>query len=298
MVENISDPEKKRLEFDKFIVREYLRYGSVDEIFKRHDYNLPISYPDAHRLVRRWGIIKAAGPNARLSEALEFLTILSQERVPLENLYRRMPPSFQTSMSTLHRILSHIRHETIRRVGTALVIAPEGNPNLVLVGNDVSTPRPELGKEYGSISFPMGYSSRVETIRDSILRVLQQEVFTEMAVEKRLPLKIIPDLPQPFMYLDIADVRVAVYHLALPKSLVKLENFSSYKIVDHRYLHIGQLADGKVEGYKLRTGLQEIALGYEDYRKNVAAKSAAQPIFAKSFLNLELVLLPLQLEKF
>jgi hypothetical protein len=291
MAEANFDPERNRLEFEKFVVREYLRLGSVDEIFKVHNFDLPISYSDCHRLVARWGIVKAAGPNARLSEALAFLTELSEEKIPLEKLYRRMLPSFKTSMSTLHRILTHVRNETIRRVGTALVITPGENPNLVLVGSDVSKPRPELGKLYGSLSLPMGYSSRTETAGVSILRVLQQEVFAERVVNYDFPQDVIPKNPEPFMFLDIVDVRVAVYKLSLPKNLVRPENFSSFKLTDHRYLHSFQLIEGA--GYPFRTGIKEIGLGYLEYQKSLGANQNFQTIYAKSFLNLQLA--PLEL---
>jgi len=230
MLEAETSFENKEEEFNRSIVAEYLKYGSVDELFRENDYNLPISYPGVQRLLDKWGIVKAAGPNTRLSEALAFLSSLSKEKIPLETLYRNMPPSFRTSMGTLHRILSYVRKGTIRRVGTALVISPNNNPNLVLVANDVSTPRLEVGKPYGAISLPMGYSSRTENKETSILRVLQQEVFTRQAIDRTLPFDEVVNGSEPFMYMDIADVRVAIYNLILPDWLSGKENFSSFKL--------------------------------------------------------------------
>src|SRR3972149_4019713 len=109
MAEIVFSPEKREAEFNRFIVSEYLRYGSVDEVFKHNDYKLPISYPGVQRLLDKWGIVKAAGPNTRLSGPPAFLSQLSNEKVPLETLYRNMPPSFKTSMGRLHRILTTVR---------------------------------------------------------------------------------------------------------------------------------------------------------------------------------------------
>ena len=71
-------------------------------------------------------------------------------------------------MATLHRIYRDVKKQvktgieerTLRRTGTALVITTECNSERVLLGRDVSTPRLDLGKSFGSVSLPMGYSKR------------------------------------------------------------------------------------------------------------------------------------------
>ncbi len=279
MKENLSQKERE-IRFEQFIISEYLKYGSVDEVFRANKYDIPISYVGVHRLLDKWGIVKAAGPNTRLSEALCFLSALSDEKIPLERLYKGMPPSFKTSMGTLHRILTYIRSETIRRVGTALVLTPHNNQNLVLVGNDVSTPRLNVGKPFGSTSLPMSYSKRTESAKTAVLRVMQQEVFTREAIEKSLDFEEIIGSPEPFMYLDIADVRVSVYHLSLPESFAPTR-FSSFKIVNHRFVHLSDIVSA-TKRMNFRAGIKEIGLGYQ--------KHAAKPIFEKSFLNRELAL--------
>lgn len=290
MAEIVSSFEEREKHFNRFIISEYLKYGSVDEVFKRNDYNLPISYPGVQRLLDKWGIVKAAGPNTLLTEALIFLEELSLEQVPLERLYRRMPPSFKASMGTMHRILSYIRQETIRRVGTALVMTPKGRKDMILVGNDISPiVRTDVGKPFGSITFPMGYSKRMESPQTSILRVLQQEVFTIPTIERRETARqIIPDNPTPFMFLDIADVRVAVYKLVLPNALSTAKNFTSFKIVNHRFMGVSDLM---VQKRSFRTGIVEIAEGYY----NFLHKEVTLPIHATALLNRRLALLPLEL---
>lgn len=283
-------PKEKEDAFNRFIISEYLRYGSVDEVFRRNDYNLPISYPGVQRLLDKWRIVKAAGPNTLLTEALIFLEELSLEQIPVERLYRRMPPSFKASMGTMHRILSYIRSETIRRVGTALLMTPSQNHNLILVGNDVSPiVRTDVGKPYGSITFPMGYSKRLEAPETSILRVLQQEVFTLPTIEKKdVAQRVIPDAPKPFMYLDIADVRVSVYQITLPEELSESKSFTSFKIENHKFLDISDLAT-KRKGF--RTGIVEIALGYSSFLRG----GASLPIYSTAQINRRLALLPLEL---
>jgi len=288
MVEKLVNQEGREEELNKTWVGEYLRWGSVDEVFRRNKYNLPISYPGFQRLLGKWGIVKAAGPNTRLSEALAFFTRLTNEKIPLERLYKDMPPSFRTSMGTLHRILSYVRSETIRRVGTALVITPEERPQIILAGNDVSTPRLDVGKPFGSISLPMGYSRRTESHETSILRVLQQEVFTKQAINKNLPLGELVNEPKPFMFVDIADVRVAVYHLSLPARLSGPSNFSSFKITNHRFIHLSQIVKGQANE-PFRVGIKEIGLGYQKFLEEPAQDFTLNPIFTKSLLNLTLL---------
>lgn len=281
----ISLGKEKIERFNQFIVAEYLKYGSVDEIFRRNNYDLPISYSEVHRLIKKWGIIKSAGPNSILAEAITFLTLLSRDKVPLESLYKRLPPSFKTSMGTMHRLLHNIKEGIIRRVGTALVISPDRDQNLVLVGNDVSTPRLKLGKPFGSTTLPMGYSKEDENPQDSILRVLQGEVFTRMAVKQTLPSEIISPSSKPFLYIDIADIRISVYHLVLPENLSNPDQFASFKVQNHRYLRVLELANGGEE-YNFRAGIREIGVGYQKYLE----KAWVMPPVTQCFLNRELAL--------
>lgn len=279
----------KENHFNRFVVGEYLKYGSVDEVFRQNNYELPISYPGVHRLIKRWGIIKSAGPNSILSEGITFLTLLSQDKVPLESLYKKLPPSFKTSMGTMHRLLHNIKEGVTRRMGTALVITPDSDPDRVLVGEDISTPRLELGKPFGSITLPMGYSKVDEDPGDSILRVLQQEVFTQMAIDRNLPLNLIPDGPRPFMYVDIADIRVSVYQVELSQELTDSDCFSSYKIRKHNFISVLELAGGGRIG-NFRSGIKEIGLGYRKYLEKSAEGLYIKPIVEKCLLNRELAI--------
>lgn len=288
MIDKELTYKEREREFNRFIVSEYLKYGSVDRVFSENHYDIPISYMGVHRLLDRWGIVKAAGPNSMFSEAVCFMVLLSDTKAPLEKIYKRLPSSFKSSMSTMHRVLGYMKEGLIRRVGTALVITSEDSKDKLLVGNDISTPRLKLGKPLGATSFPMGYSKPKESVKDSILRVLQQEVFTQEAIDKTMPMEIVPENPKPFMYLDIVDVRVAVYNLTLPHTLSNAKHFSSFKLKDFCYLDYKDIAGSENHKGKFRMGLKEIAFGYSDYLQKSAKGTYYGPVMLKSHVNLQL----------
>ena len=212
------------------------------------------------------------------------MVLLSQNRIPLEKMYKRMPPSLKTSLGTMHRIMHHIKEGVVRRAGTSLVITSEEDNEKILVAEDVSTPRLDLGKPFGSISLPMGYSKDNEEPQISMLRVMQQEVFTQETIDRKFPIKVIPQSAKPFMYLDIADVRVSVFHLELPENLL---HFSSFKLINHKFTDLAVLS-GSDEDQNYRTGIKEIALGYKKYLTNQQFAYNPEPPVEKSLVNLSL----------
>lgn len=285
--------------FRAWLVAEYLKYSSVDEVFRAHRYNIPISYPSFQRLLNEWGIVKAAGPNSKLSEVCAFLTEIAEEKLKdkkfsLEALYRRMPPSFRTSLGTMHRIYQKVKEGATRRFGAVLIISPGDNPEDLLVGNDVSTPRIELGKPYGAVSFPIGFARKSEENSQSIKRILQQEVFAHQTIERSFPEEVIPQNPQPFLYIDVADIKVSVYHLVLPKELKGPSDFSSFKIEKHRFVDISTILSENVKEGTFRAGMPEIAAFYQRYLYESEKSESVEPFVAKARLNLELAAVPLQ----
>lgn len=282
--------EKEKL-FNKFIVSEYLKYGSVDEVFSKNNYDLPISYPQVHRILDKWGIIKSVGPNSKLSEAICFMVLLSDKKIPLEKLYKSIPSSFKSSMSTMHRVLHNIKEGLIRRYGTALVITSGKDLKKVLVAEDISTPRLELGKTFGSISLPMSYSRNNEDPQKSILRILQQEVFTNNVIEQTFSKELIPNNIKPFMFLDIVDVRVTVYHLSLDQKYLNTKNFSSYKLKNYKFINLYDLSE---KNSRFRMGLPKIGLGYQRYLDRSKTIIEYKPLLFKSDINLELAQLALE----
>lgn len=272
--------------FNRWLVDEYFKHGTVDEVFRENKYSLPVSYANYQRILDKWGVVKKGGPDNKLTEALEFLSHLANDTVSVEKLYKKMPPSFQTSVSTLHRILSYVKDGITRRVGCALIITPYNENKKILIGRDISTPRIELGKPYGSYSLPMGYSRKRDSRKVSITRILQQEVFTGKVVDKSFPISVIKEEPTPFLYLDIADVRVSVYHIQLEKELSQIKCFSSYKLKDFKFVAVDEILKDK--NINLRVGVRESVMGYLKYLNLLKRNLMANPLQAQSVLNKEL----------
>lgn len=250
-----SEIKEREASFYKDIIRLYLKYGSVDQVFSATHYDLPISYPGMHHLIKRWGIVKSVGPNSKLSEALAFLTLLTESRMPLETLYKRLPSSFKTSLSTMHRIAHNVKEGVVRRYGTALVVTSTFNEGEVLIGEDLS---------HKATTLPMTYSSSKEETETSILRVLQQEVFLELAVEKIDLSNLVPKNPTPFMNLIIADIQVSVYRIEIDPQFLEKNQFSSYKVQNLRFLPIQELLHSTSDIH-IRPGVIDIINGYQKH---------------------------------
>lgn len=248
---------------DEWFVELYLKYGSVEEALRRHDDILPISVANYHRLVKRYGLVKSPGRHVSLPETLHFFREKAFAKdEPLERVYRNMPPTFQTSLSTLHRMYQFMERQVVRRWAAALLITDEQSGN-ILVGNEVFA-NSRYGKKVGDISVPMGFAKEDESDFDSALRVLQQEVFAKEASNGELGKKssltnlILPDGVVPMMYFDIVDVRVKVFSLSLPKFRPE---FSSFKLVNHKFENPYVVS----EDLSVRAGVDEIAKLYVNY---------------------------------
>lgn len=250
----------QEIEFYKPLVASYLRYGSVDKVFTSLSQDTGVSYPHFHRILKQWGIVKSAGPQSHFAEAVYFLTAMAKQKLPLEAVYKKMPPSLKISAVTLHRILSHIKRGLVRRYGTALIITTKADPDQILIGQDISIPRPELGKHYGSYSLPMTYSKSDEPADIAITRVLQQEVFAIKTLEQSFPKQIIPSNPKPRLYIDIADVRVACYHIVIPELLV--HSLSSFKLANLSFKSVSEVARHTDLDSHYRAGISEIAVAF------------------------------------
>jgi len=275
---NYSEREEQ---LNKRIIKDYLRFGSVEEVFRRSNFDLPISTSGVHRLIDKWGVVKAAGPNTELGEVIMFLEKLAREKIPLETLYSKLPPSFETSKVTLHRVLSCIKHGLVRRVGVGLVVTPEGDESQMLIGRDISTPRAEFGKYYGNLSIPVGFSKKGESRQDSLTRVLQREVFSALTVEREFPYELLDGDLRPFMQLYLADTVVSIYHLEIPYQLA--QRAESWVLSDLRFEAIENvLAESETKTY--RSGVFEVAKHYIDFSSRGLVQ--VPPLLSISDLNL------------
>lgn len=263
-------------DFEKFLVSEYLKHGSIDKVFKIHNYNLPISFAGYHRLLNKYKIIKSAGPNSKLSESLHILSLLNTYKLPLERIYHRYSPnSLQVSTNTLHRILHNIRLGVTNRVGVALLISKAGEPNKFLMGQDNSLVNPALGHK-GDWSLPMGYTREQDSHQAGILRVLQQEVFADLAINNKFPKNLFPDEITEDFTINIADIKVYVYQITLNKDFI----FSSYKLSN-----FGFYTQSEISKLKVRGGVEDITKTYLHNSQNTNFNSE---------FNQNLCLLPLK----
>lgn len=245
-------------EYEQLLLSLYLKHGSVDAVLQKTYYGLPFSESSIHRVLDRYGVVKSPSKNSRLDEVLAFMSYLAETKLPLEALYQKMPPNFQTSAQTLHRILSLVKKGLTRRVATAIIIYPEGNPEQFLIAKENSESNFSLGKLKGSYSIPMTFSKKNESYQQSVLRVLQQEVFAQALVEQKFPYEIIPERPDPFWEVNILDIKLAVF--SLPVTLDHSQKFSSFRLADHRFVSREGLEESDIQ---LRPGILEIAEAYE-----------------------------------
>jgi len=289
----MSSFPRKEPEFSQFLVREYFRLGSVDRVLRHHRFSLPVSPATYQRVLDKYGVVKTAGPNSLISETILFFEHLLKDTADIESIYKKMPLSFQTSLKTIYRIYSYMKQGLTRRVGVALVISPFDNSRKVLLAKDVSTPSLELGKRYGFLSLPMGYSRKRDTRRRGVVRVLQQEVFTDLVIKGNFPFDIVPSHLEPFMYLDIADVRVAVYSLTLPKETCSVSRFSSLKLKDYKFYDAYDIVKANLG---LRLGVKEAILGYLKYLSLVKRNLVVNPLQDSSLVNKELATFSVDLE--
>lgn len=280
---------------DQLFLKLYLQYGSVDEVLRSYPEYLPISFAAYHRLIEKYGLVKSAGRHASFPEVLHFFRekMLAPE-TPLETLYKSMPPSFQTSMQTLHRIYHLIEKRLVRRYATALFISNE-NPYEIVMAQEL-TGNSRYGKRPGNLTVPMTFSRKngsklgEESVEESILRVLQQEFSIKRTISgdfspaSKIVKGLIPDNIQPFVQFDTVDVRVNVYNIRLTEELISNPKFSSLRLDNHRFLHINDLLSGETEN--LREGVLEMVYAYEEFIKDGEFRVAPE----RSISNLNLAL--------
>ena len=236
---------------DEWYVAQYLKYGSVEEVLKAYRYQVYLSEASYHRLVKKSGIVKSMGRReVSLTEALHFFARKALEpTVGIQTLYYQMPPSFQTSLASLHRIYNRILVQRPHRFATALILHSE-NDNKVLFGHEVRTQALQ-GKFRGDLSLPMTFCGAEESYSQAITRVLQQEVFTEQAIKQSRTLEISNSI-EPFLKFTILDVEVRVFELAVPSDL--LQQVNSYKLADYQLFDFAELQ----EYQRVRHGISEI----------------------------------------
>lgn len=255
---------KNQSDFEKWLVGEYLHYGSVNAVLYKYRFSpFPVSPAEFHRIIKRCGIIKNVGRRStHLGEAILFLEHIAETNLPLESAYKKLPPSFKTSLSTLHRIYRNIKHGISRRTATGLFLTPENDDGRILVGSDIASPRVMFGKEIGSKTIPMTFSSKREPQRNSILRVLQQEVFSDLAVENKIPPALYQNVNSPFVTVFVADIKINIFHISVPNKIIGLMN--SYKLTNINFIDLNKLNRSITErNSAFSVGIAETILAFQ-----------------------------------
>ena len=85
------------------------------------------------------------------------------------------------------------------------------------------------------------------------------------------------------MFLDIADVRVEIFHLKLPKKMSNIRNFSSYKLQNFRFIDISKVVRSKRRIFRI--GVVEAVRGYEKYLEIKRRNLTINPLQYRSRLN-------------
>ena len=267
--------------FEENLISLYLKHGSIEQVFNITNYDLPVSFATYHRILNKYGIVKSAGPNSRLSESLNILSLVNNYKVPLERVYRKYAPhTLKVSTNTLHRIMHHIRLGVTRRCGAALLISQESHKDRYLVAQDYSLSNPALGQA-GDHSLPMSHTRMQDSSVTSITRVLQQEVFADDCTKGNFPFHLITKDAKPIFFINIADIKVAVYRMIFPDSY---STFTSNKLHDYSFITFSEMFSKP-----LRPGVGEIVEKFEELRFMPAS---AETIVINSKLNLALSELP------
>lgn len=286
------------------LVTQYFQSGSVDQVMRLNP-SSGVSYAELHRELDRRGIVKLKGTGrTSLAHAIFFFSSLLNEKIPLQELYKRhMPPSFKDSISieTLHRIHSYIRKQLVegldkekrqkhRRYGSALLITHPQNEELVLIADDVSPPNDRYGKRYGAVTIPIGFSNK-NKYEEGIMRIFQQEVATPFAIngllrpDSDVTSKVLPKNPRPFNYIDIANVRVATYVIALPEELSDLSMLSSFKLKNYRWVSAYEISAISPSDPSVRSGVTDIVSTYSHI---INGDDIDLPVKQPSWLNLQI----------
>lgn len=275
---------------EDWLIANYLKYGSVDAVFSRCQERPPYSPAEFHRIIRRRGIVKGDGRgNKSFAQALYvFMNRALSPHLSLEKIYRTLPPSMRdATMTTMYRIYDSILKGETRRLAVGVVLTSEDDDNKILLADELET-KLSSGKRRGDSTIPFGFASRKLTFPQSVLRILQREFSTQMAISGDLALdgalanEILPSNLQPFLEMHILDIKFLVCHVRLPFQFCGLSACSSYTVANHRFERLSDSLNGRVN---LRTGIGEVLEYYRTYLGN----TANIPLFQTSQINLAIL---------
>lgn len=285
---------------DPWFLSLYLKHGSVESVLTEFNYSLPISVAEYHRLVRRYGIVKGDGRgNTSVAETLYiFLHRALEPTQSLEKLYHSVPPTVRAvktfpALPTIYRVYDSVLKGVTRRMAVGAIITPSFSDEYVLVADEMES-KLSSAKQKGDCTVPFGFASKNQPIENGLLRVLQREFSSDLALEGKLTLEkdgkfnnfsraLIPDGIEPFLEFQILDIKLHMCHIKLPPELDDLSACSSFTVRDHRFMPLSELINN--EQIPMRIGMREVL----SYYKKTLENPSQEPSFATSYLNQSLL---------
>lgn len=288
MFERLFGKTEANIDPQKLILR-YLAVSSIDEANDGLLKSEQVSKNDYKNVLRKWGIVEYVGPEKQYPEIFFLLSELAAKNLSPDKAYAKRPLIFDVSFKTFKNVFENIRKGVILKTATALVLSPENDPNSVIIGEDFSVPREELGKFRGSLTVPECFSKPKEDPRVSILRVFQREVFANLAIEGKFNLGMVSVDQTPIGYVDVADVRVSCYRGTIPNGLMgELSSPTILGLESRRLEDILALKKTRL----VRAGLPETITEYQRY---LISGSNFEPRIVTSHLNREIAQIPIKM---
>ena len=282
---------------DEWYAALYLEFGSIEQILDTLS-DLPISVAEYYRAIDRVGIVKGEGrTSTSLAQTLYiFWQRALEPNLTFKQIYLSIPLSTRASrtfpsLNTIYRIYDSVKKRKTTRLGVGVVISKDWNNTSVLVADEKFGSNLH-GRVSGNTTIPFGFVCKKLPFEKSVLRILQREFSTELALQGRLVLdaqrslnsfsrNLIPENIRPFMEIDVLDIKVQIAHIRLPMELCDLSHASSFAVDNHRFDGV----DNLLSNNNLRPGMEEVLLGYSKY----LFEKDYVPIYTESQLNRSLI---------
>ena len=121
--EDTTQETKGSSYYDPF-VWAYFKLGSVDTVIRLHPQH-GVSFAELHRELDKRGIIKLKGYNSGMKHAFYFFQEIVSSKLPIERLYKSMPPSLKEKESKKLKLnISEQDQDIIHKLVVACYINP------------------------------------------------------------------------------------------------------------------------------------------------------------------------------
>jgi hypothetical protein len=252
---------------DETLLRLFLKLGSVESVLESFP-NINVSYATYQRLISDRGIIKSptGRPPVHIGALTDFFQTMITENSTIERLNKYPISGFVYGERSLYRVLKKIRTGVISHNATMILAHPQYRPDLLLTARDLCINSVDVEH---SRTAPMTYSTKKEDPYFSLLRVVQQEMLSEMTINGELNVskasthRFLKNALNPKFYVDVLDVRVGVHILEIPTQL--LSRISSERLDSMHFESLYTVAQSDPVTSEYRAGVVDAA------RKHVEA---------------------------